>query len=127
MTLKGMLRISRPMAELNNLIKELFMTRRPWESLFCLGGSDDGVFVAVRKRARDYLRGFKDHDSIYDLDQLPRGRPRRARAGCPLFGLTAHTRNAWSPRMDRCLRCAELAAFMAIPSDPALACVYGMT
>lgn len=72
-------------------------------------------------------RVFKDKGAAYDLDQLPTGRPRRAHAGAPLFGLTAHTRQVWSPGVDRCLRRSELAASMGIPSHLALAIEYGMT
>ena len=96
MSLRGKLFLSRPLTEMMPLLKTALTGRLSWDVLFCLNGSDDGFSSAVRKRARDYLRVFKDRAGVYDLDQLPRGRPRRARAGCSLFGLTAHTRNVVS-------------------------------
>ena len=126
LTLKGKLKLSRSVSELVAAVDGHFVARRSWEILFCLPGSDDGFSKAVRRRSREYLRVFKDKLSIYDLDQLPRGRPRRARPGAPLFGLTAHTRNCWSHAFGRSLRRDELAASMGLPSHPALSSRYGM-
>ena len=126
MTLRGVFVLSRPLSEAVGWIRDAFPHRRSWEMLFCLDGADDGFSAAVRKRSREYLKVFRDRASAYDLDQLPRGRPRRSKAGDPLFALTAHTRNVWSPAEGRRLRRNELAAAMGMPADPALAMIYGM-
>lgn len=126
MTLWGKLILSRPLAEVSRFLREVLPERRSWELLFCLDGADDGFSTAVRKRAHEYSRVFCDRASAYDLDQLPLGRPRRAMAGCRMFGLTAHTRNVWSPSEGRCLRRSELAAAIGMPSHRALGAAYGM-
>ena len=126
MTLRGKLCLTRPLASLIAALRVAPPDTLSWESLFCLEGADDGFSIPVAKRARQYIRVFGDRLGVYDLDQLPRGRPRYAQAGSPLFGLTAHTRNVWSPAANRCLRRGELAAAMGIPCHPALAAVYGM-
>ena len=69
---------------------------------------------------------FDDQLGVYDIDQMPTGRPRYARSGSALFSLTAHTRLVWAPSMERCLRRRELGAAMGLPTAPALACAYGM-
>ena len=119
MTLRGKLKLTRPLADLVGIIKRTFTVARTWESLFCLDGIDDCFSKTVAKRAKGYLRKFRDRDGAYDLDQLPDGRPRYVAAGRPLFGLTAHTRMVWSPAADRCLRRSELAAAKGVPCHPA--------
>ena len=68
---------------------------------------------------------FGDRGSIYDLDRLPRGRPRKAARDNALFTLTAHTRLTWCSEEGRALRRNELAAGQGLPSHPALACALG--
>ena len=93
-----------------------------------MSGVDDGFSKSVAARANEYLEEIiGDRDGVYDLGQLPRGRPRYAWAGAPLFWLTAHTRMIWSPRAGRCLRRQELAAAMGIPGHPALVSTYGLS
>ena len=126
MTLRGKLCLAQPLSNLAAALRTSLPDKLSWELLFCLEGADDGFSVPVSKRAREYLRVFGDRHGVYDLDQLPRGRPRYTQANCPLFGLTAHTRNVWSPAANRCLRRGELAAAMGIPCHPALAASYGI-
>ena len=71
MTLRSKLQLSSPLAEISRWLYDALPEKRSWEILFCLDGADDCFSTAVRRRARDYLRLF------YDLDQMPRGRPRR--------------------------------------------------
>ena len=126
MTLRGKLRLTRPLADLVDVIKRIYPVTRTWESLFCLGGDDDCFSKPVAKRAKRYLQKFRDRHGAYDLDQLPDGRPRYVAAGRPLFGLTAHTRMVWSPEANRSLRRSELAAAMGVPCHPALSIAYGL-
>ena len=112
MTLRGKLCLSQPLANLVTTLRNALPDKLSWELLFCLEGADDGFSVPVAKRAREYLQVFGDGQGVYDLDQLPRGRPRYTPAGCPLFGFTARTRDVWSPAANRCLRRGELAAAM---------------
>ena len=42
-TLRGKLRLTRPLADLVDVIKRIYPVTRTWESLFCLGGDDDCV------------------------------------------------------------------------------------
>ena len=125
LTLRRVARLSRPFSELASLIGGAQWHDGNWLDLFCLDGVDETLSIPVAKRASEYLDVFGDTDAIYDLDQLPRGRPRLARKDCPLFTLTAHTRLAWSPTENRCLRRAELGAAMGLPTHPGIACSYG--
>ena len=86
---------------------------------------DDGFSHCVQRRAAEYVDVFQDSTAVYDLDQLPTGRPRKAAAGSPLFILTEHTRLVWSPTEKRCLRRAELGAAMCLPAHAAIATRYG--
>ena len=126
MTLRGKLRLTRPLADLVAVIKRVYPVSRAWECLFCLSDADDCFSKPVAKRAKRYLLKFRDRDGAYDLDQLPDGRPRHVAAGRPLVGLTAHTRMVWSPNANRCLRRSELAAVMGVPCHPALSIAYGL-
>ena len=126
LTLRGKTILTKPLEDFSRMVKETFRARLSWDVLFCLDGADDGFSMPVQKRAREYMRVFKNQEGVYDLDQLPRGRPRRARAGCSLCGLIAHTRNVWSPAEGRTLRRSELAAAMGIPAHTALASTYGI-
>ena len=126
MTLRGKLQLSRPLAEVSRWLCDVLPEKRSWEFPFGLNGADDGFSTAVRRRAHDYLRLFGDRHGVYDLNQMPRGRPRRARAGCAFVWLTAHARNVWSPAEGRRLRRSEVAAAMGVPCHPALAAAYGV-
>ena len=126
LTLRGRLVLTRSLAELREHIARILVVRRPWTDVFFLTGPDDGFSTSVARRASGYVRVFGDELGVYDLDQLPEGRPRYAKHGAPLFGLTAHTRMVWSPKLGRCMRRSELAAAMGLPAHPALGCTYGM-
>ena len=76
MTLRGKLRLIRPLADLVGVIHRVYPVARAWESLFCLNGADDCFSKPVAKRAKRYLQKFRESDGAYDLDQLPDGRPR---------------------------------------------------
>ena len=125
LTLRRVARLARPLLDLLEVVQHLFPERRSWDSLFCLEGVDDGMSIPVRRRAEGHSKHFSFTSGIYDLDQLPLGRPRHALDGTPLFTLTSHTRLAWSPGMPRCLRRNELALGMGLPSHPAVGCIYG--
>ena len=125
LTLRRVAHLSRPLSELLDSLRGLFTERRSWESLFCLDRVDDGMSKPVLDRAAGYAKLFSGASGIYDLDQLPYGRPRHAKDGQPLFTLTAHTRLAWAPAEARCLRRNELALAMGLPSCTAVGSVYG--
>ena len=65
MTLRGRLCLSQPLAGLVTTLRTALPDKRSWELLFCMSGADDGFSLAVRKRARDYLRVFCDRDGVY--------------------------------------------------------------
>ena len=123
MTLRGKVRLARPLIDLVGVIKRIYPTGRTWEDLFCLDGVDDCFSASVAKRAKRYLQKFNEKAGAYDLDQCCW---RLCCWGRPLFGLTAHTRMVWSPSADRCLRRSELAAAMGVPCHPALSIAYGL-
>ena len=126
MTLRGKLRLARPLADLVGVIKRIYPVGRAWESLFCLCGADDCFSIPVAKRAKRYLQKFRDQDGAYDLDQLSAGCPRYVAAGLLLFGLTAHTSMVWSPSVDRRLRRSELPAAMRVPCHLVPSISYGL-
>ena len=70
MTLRGRLALTRSLADIGAILKDTFLDKPGWDVLFCLPGADDGFSAAVQRRARDYLRVFRDRSAAYDLDQL---------------------------------------------------------
>ena len=125
LTLRGHAALTRPLRELPEVAKQVFPPGGCARTLFSLPGIDDCMSAPVLQRADQYIRTFGEIGAVYDLDQLPHGRPRRSRPGEPLFTLTAHTRLAWCAEEGRALRRNELALGQGLRSHSALGCVLG--